>query len=168
MADRPRLAARRQTILEQKLRRGKERRPRPQGPTEIATAFTTATVPVVSMAARKFAHARSRALTAEQLPASLLELELTESAVMSDAESSVVILEQLSRMGVVVAVDDFGTGYSNRYLLRQARSPAMGRPARRESAKRLVSQGGRAPPCALQYSSCSTPSSFVTGPGGSE
>lgn len=61
----------------------------------------------------------SRALAAEQLPATLLELELTETAVMSDAESSVVILEQLSRMGVVVAVDDFGTGYSNMsYLLR--------------------------------------------------
>ena len=59
------------------------------------------------------------ALAAEQLPASMLELELTESAVMTNAESSVLILEQLSQMGVVVAVDDFGTGYSNMsYLLR--------------------------------------------------
>ena len=59
------------------------------------------------------------ALAAQQLPAKMLELELTESAVMSNAESSVVILEQLSQMGVVVAVDDFGTGYSNMsYLLR--------------------------------------------------
>lgn len=61
----------------------------------------------------------SAALAAQQLPAKLLELELTESAVMCNAESSVAILEQLSRMGVVVAVDDFGTGYSNMsYLLR--------------------------------------------------
>ena len=60
-----------------------------------------------------------RALTAELLPARMLELELTESAVMSNAESSVAILERLSQMGVVVAVDDFGTGYSNMsYLLR--------------------------------------------------
>jgi diguanylate cyclase len=60
-----------------------------------------------------------RTLAAEQLPAALLELELTESAVMSNPESSVVILEQLSQMGVVVALDDFGTGYSNMsYLLR--------------------------------------------------
>jgi diguanylate cyclase (GGDEF)-like protein len=61
----------------------------------------------------------SAALAAQHLPAKLLELELTESAVMCNAESSVAILEQLSRMGVVVAVDDFGTGYSNMsYLLR--------------------------------------------------
>lgn len=59
------------------------------------------------------------ALAAHHLPARMLELELTESAVMSNAESSVAILEQLSQMGVVVAVDDFGTGYSNMsYLLR--------------------------------------------------
>jgi len=59
------------------------------------------------------------ALAAEQLPASMLEIELTESAVMNNAEGSVGTLEQLSQMGVVVAVDDFGTGYSNMsYLLR--------------------------------------------------
>jgi diguanylate cyclase len=59
------------------------------------------------------------ALATEQLPANMLEIELTESAVMNNAEGSVATLEQLSQMGVVVAVDDFGTGYSNMsYLLR--------------------------------------------------
>ncbi len=59
------------------------------------------------------------ALAAEELPADMLEIELTESAVMNNAEGSVATLEQLSQMGVVVAVDDFGTGYSNMsYLLR--------------------------------------------------
>jgi diguanylate cyclase len=59
------------------------------------------------------------ALGAEQLPPSMLEIELTESAAMNNAESSVAIFQQLSQMGVVVAVDDFGTGYSNMsYLLR--------------------------------------------------
>jgi diguanylate cyclase (GGDEF)-like protein len=59
------------------------------------------------------------ALIAQQLPPRMLELELTESAVMTNAESSVAIFEQLSELGVVVALDDFGTGYSNMsYLLR--------------------------------------------------
>jgi EAL domain-containing protein (putative c-di-GMP-specific phosphodiesterase class I) len=48
-----------------------------------------------------------------------LEVELTESAVMSDAEKSIDILEQLSAMGVLVSVDDFGTGYSSMSYLRR-------------------------------------------------
>jgi diguanylate cyclase len=48
-----------------------------------------------------------------------LEIELTETAVMSDPEESVAILERLSRMGVIVSVDDFGTGYSSMSYLRR-------------------------------------------------
>jgi EAL domain-containing protein (putative c-di-GMP-specific phosphodiesterase class I) len=48
-----------------------------------------------------------------------LEIELTETTVMVDAESSVQILEELSRMGVVVSIDDFGTGYSSMSYLRR-------------------------------------------------
>ena len=59
------------------------------------------------------------ALSAHQVPPRLLELEITESAVMTDAQASVAILEQLSRMDVVVSVDDFGTGYSNMSYLRR-------------------------------------------------
>jgi diguanylate cyclase (GGDEF)-like protein len=54
-----------------------------------------------------------------RLPADSLELELTESTVMSGIESSVRILQELSRMGVVVAIDDFGTGYSSMSYLRR-------------------------------------------------
>ncbi len=49
----------------------------------------------------------------------LLEVEITESALMGDPEESVLILEQLSRMGVLVSVDDFGTGYSSMSYLRR-------------------------------------------------
>jgi diguanylate cyclase (GGDEF)-like protein len=60
-----------------------------------------------------------RALDASGLDPSLLEIELTETAVMSDAEESVHILEAISRMGVLVSVDDFGTGYSSMSYLRR-------------------------------------------------
>src|SRR5882757_3651164 len=59
------------------------------------------------------------ALDAARLEARFLEVELTESAVMSDPEASVTILEQLSQMGVLVSVDDFGTGYSSMSYLRR-------------------------------------------------
>jgi EAL domain-containing protein (putative c-di-GMP-specific phosphodiesterase class I) len=60
-----------------------------------------------------------RALEAVDLDPQLLEVELTESAVMSDAEESIVILEAISSMGVLVSVDDFGTGYSSMSYLRR-------------------------------------------------
>ncbi|GAA0427350.1 putative bifunctional diguanylate cyclase/phosphodiesterase [Streptomyces luteireticuli] len=47
------------------------------------------------------------------LPARLLQLELTESAVMGSAGRPLQQLRRLSDMGVAIAIDDFGTGYSN-------------------------------------------------------
>ncbi|AVH58572.1 MULTISPECIES: putative bifunctional diguanylate cyclase/phosphodiesterase [Streptomyces] len=43
----------------------------------------------------------------------LLQLELTESAVMGSAGRPLQALQALSEMGVRIAIDDFGTGYSN-------------------------------------------------------
>ena len=60
-----------------------------------------------------------RALDTTGLEPQFLEIELTESAVMSDAEESIHILEAVSRMGVLVSVDDFGTGYSSMSYLRR-------------------------------------------------
>jgi EAL domain-containing protein (putative c-di-GMP-specific phosphodiesterase class I) len=48
-----------------------------------------------------------------------LDLELTESVLMADAESTGVVLHALKRIGVHLAVDDFGTGYSSLSYLRQ-------------------------------------------------
>jgi EAL domain-containing protein (putative c-di-GMP-specific phosphodiesterase class I) len=64
-------------------------------------------------------HSVRRALEETRLDAEFLEVELTESAVMSDPEESIAILEQLSSMGVLVSVDDFGTGYSSMSYLRR-------------------------------------------------
>jgi diguanylate cyclase (GGDEF)-like protein len=52
-------------------------------------------------------------------PASLLELEITESVIMSDPLRSLQVLTRLSRMGLRLAVDDFGTGYSSFSYLRK-------------------------------------------------
>jgi diguanylate cyclase (GGDEF)-like protein len=43
----------------------------------------------------------------------LLELEVTESAVMDDLDRTIAMLEQLRGMGIAIALDDFGTGYSS-------------------------------------------------------
>lgn len=43
----------------------------------------------------------------------LLELEITESALMADPAKAEEILQQLKRMGLGIAIDDFGTGYSS-------------------------------------------------------
>ena len=59
------------------------------------------------------------ALAASGLSPSDLELELTETVVMQEAESSVRTLGRLSDRGVSIAVDDFGTGYSSLSYLRR-------------------------------------------------
>ncbi|WP_412971737.1 EAL domain-containing protein [Glaciecola sp. MF2-115] len=60
-----------------------------------------------------------RALDDSGLPASLLEIELTESAIMNDVEQNIIRLNQIRDMGVAISIDDFGTGYSSLSYLKK-------------------------------------------------
>ena len=55
----------------------------------------------------------SKILRQEKVPASCLEIELTETMVMQDAAKASKVLAELSDLGVSLSIDDFGTGYSS-------------------------------------------------------
>jgi EAL domain-containing protein (putative c-di-GMP-specific phosphodiesterase class I) len=58
-------------------------------------------------------------LREKQVPPELLELELTESLLLSNADVMFEVLQDLKEMGLKLVIDDFGTGYSSLSYLRQ-------------------------------------------------
>jgi diguanylate cyclase (GGDEF)-like protein/PAS domain S-box-containing protein len=70
-------------------------------------------------AAKDFLSGVRAVLIATGVKPANLELELTESVLMQDAESTVCTLGALKAMGVQLAIDDFGTGYSSFSYLRR-------------------------------------------------
>jgi EAL domain-containing protein (putative c-di-GMP-specific phosphodiesterase class I) len=78
----------------------------------------------VNLSARQFSNDRlievvSETLLEFGLEASLLEMEVTESLVMHNAEHAARLLARLKQMGMRVAMDDFGTGYSSLAYLKR-------------------------------------------------
>ncbi|MCA1247297.1 EAL domain-containing protein [Massilia sp. MS-15] len=59
------------------------------------------------------------ALARHEVEPGLLELELTESALMSNAEHTIAVLGRLKELGIRIAIDDFGTGYSSLAYLKR-------------------------------------------------
>ena len=76
-------------------------------------------VSAVEFRDKSFVEGVRRILAETGLEAHCLDLELTESVLMEDAESTGAVLQELKTMGVHLVVDDFGTGYSSLSYLQQ-------------------------------------------------
>ena len=70
------------------------------------------------LADEHFAEKVQAALEHYGLPPQALELELTESSLMRDPDTSIQVFEELRQEGITLAVDDFGTGYSSLNYIR--------------------------------------------------
>jgi EAL domain-containing protein (putative c-di-GMP-specific phosphodiesterase class I) len=76
-------------------------------------------VSAVQFRSAGFVEAVTRALRAQEMHPSRLELELTESELIDDRQMAISVLGSLKKLGVRISVDDFGTGYSSlNYLSR--------------------------------------------------
>jgi diguanylate cyclase (GGDEF)-like protein/PAS domain S-box-containing protein len=78
----------------------------------------------VNLSARQFRDSQlirkiAGVLAATGLPPRLLELEITESVIMSHTDHTIGVLKRLTELGVRVSVDDFGTGYSSLAYLKR-------------------------------------------------
>ncbi len=61
----------------------------------------------------QFVETVAQALKSSGLPPELLELELTESVLLRDAEEALKRMQALAELGICMSIDDFGTGYSS-------------------------------------------------------
>lgn len=76
-------------------------------------------VSVVQLLRGDFSEIVRRVLADTGLPPHALELEVTESVLMANAEQAAAKLQALREMGVSLAIDDFGTGYSSLAYLKR-------------------------------------------------
>jgi len=58
-------------------------------------------------------------LNRHDLDASYLELEITESVIMQNAEGVISLMKDFQRLGIALSLDDFGTGYSSLSYLKR-------------------------------------------------
>ena len=86
------------------------------GMTELTMAVN---VSVLQLLRGDFSEIVRRVLAETGVPPHALELELTESVLMANAEQTSAKLQALREMGVSLAIDDFGTGYSSLAYLKR-------------------------------------------------
>jgi diguanylate cyclase (GGDEF)-like protein/PAS domain S-box-containing protein len=86
--------------------------------------FVSVNVSPVQLTEPAWVHEVTRVLADTGLPAHLLQLEITEQAVLGDEPVVLDALSELREAGVRIALDDFGTGYSSLAWLR--RLPVQG------------------------------------------
>ncbi|WP_248805394.1 phosphodiesterase DibA [Pseudomonas sp. MWU13-2100] len=89
----------------------------------VQLSFIAVNVSSRLFARRELYQQVAKVLDDSGLDPALLELEVTESAVMDDPEVALEQLHRLRELGVSLAIDDFGTGYSS--LLRLKRLPVQ-------------------------------------------
>ena len=85
----------------------------------LPTTTMSVNVSTPQLADPGFPAAVAEAMSRSGVPASSLWLEVTESVMMKDPETSLATLRKLRSLGVCLALDDFGTGYSSLSLLQQ-------------------------------------------------
>jgi diguanylate cyclase (GGDEF)-like protein len=68
---------------------------------------------------RGFAEETRRILTRYDMPGEYLQFEITESAMLSDAERAIATVKDLNALGVTFSIDDFGIGFSSLSYLKQ-------------------------------------------------
>ncbi|MCE2596786.1 EAL domain-containing protein [Motilimonas cestriensis] len=78
----------------------------------------------VNLSPKQFISARLAQVISESIEnsgiqPSNLELEITESMLMENVESAILVMEQFSRQGINISLDDFGTGYSSLSYLKR-------------------------------------------------
>jgi diguanylate cyclase (GGDEF)-like protein/PAS domain S-box-containing protein len=81
--------------------------------------FVSVNVSVLQLLRGDFPEVVSRVLSDIGMPARSLELELTESVLMANAEHAAAKLQAFRQLGVSLAIDDFGTGYSSLAYLKR-------------------------------------------------
>ena len=85
----------------------------------LASPVVSVNICAMEFKGKNFVDSVYAALQDYRLPPDRLELELTETVLMDNAEATMCMLETLKSMGVRIAIDDFGTGYSSLSYLKQ-------------------------------------------------
>ncbi|MBV8048712.1 MAG: EAL domain-containing protein [Paludibacterium sp.] len=97
-------------------------------------AWRAADLPEISLAinlsALQFRQAElvstlERAVSANGLPGRALDIEVTESVVMEDVDSTEQTIDAIKRMGMQLSIDDFGTGYSSLSYLKRFKADKL-------------------------------------------